>query len=752
MEKYLSVIRKYPLLSLLSNRKNLIVFMDKSGTVRYCYKQSEAKKITLANNIVGKKINTFFRLPSSFTMEACKTGIDTWPGPSASLRSFLSTPLCDRCVLPAFVYTALPQCAMYLFRAYDGIFLGVIYYHEFEPSLSLSSSEIMVLKDPQNRIVAYNQSLLNLLRPADPLSFLGTWLNRLVYFSIKDRPSQSSPADMVPVKTDARAFMPFGNGSFAAGPKGVLHIENRSDEANFYVHLNLPLKHDLHDYRFRFTVKKKHGTLPGLMIRALQNDPPDSYGYLFGPDLRKSRFIFKKMGVIIKSVPVPDLERLSGYAVDIVKTGNRIRVRLDGRLCVSYEEFFDFPAAAGGDLTLFLRKESASEISGLSLSLCEPREKRAQFVAGEFKEAPQNKYRVYQEPCYFHNRQYTLCRFENITGYENEISRLRLERDRIESTLRKRRHLDRFVGNSGVAQGLKETLATLSQSASTLLLVGGTGTGKEILAGLFHQLSPRAGKPFVKLDCSTLPPTLIESELFGYEKGAFTGAHAAHAGKFEQANGGTLFLDEISNLTLETQAKLLGVIEDLRITRLGGVKPMQLALNIVAASNKNLGELMRQKLFRDDLYFRLNRFKLDIPPLRGRQEDLPLLCQEFIHQANREYGKSVRSISEEGHRKLYDHAWPGNVRELKNVIFKAVLFSRGPVIHPASLDLSQSAGRRPGPATGTKKGRVTEAMLVEAMKETGGNVMAAAERLGVTRATVYNRLRAGKTGPGVFRT
>jgi Nif-specific regulatory protein len=379
-------------------------------------------------------------------------------------------------------------------------------------------------------------------------------------------------------------------------------------------------------------------------------------------------------------------------------------------------------------------------------------------VAGEFRGMPEHKFRVYQEPCYYNNGLYHICRFENITGYENEITRLRREkeavsqeRDKMESALRRQQHLDRFIGSSGSTRSVKETLNTLSQSAATLLLVGETGTGKEVLANLFHDLSPRKDKPFVKLDCSTLPPSLIESELFGYEPGAFTGAQKTHIGKFEQANGGALFLDEIGNLSLETQAKLLGVLEDQRITRLGGAKPIQLSINIIAASNRNLEALIREKRFRDDLYYRLNRFKIEIPRLRERTDDIPALCQEFIRQANREYGKSVKGISEDGYVKLYQHDWPGNVRELKNVIFKAVLFSKSAQIHPGNLDLTaESSGPERTPAR--KKGdRITLERLKEALTEAEGNIFAVAEILDVTRATVYNRMKRYGLDPDGFR-
>ncbi|MDT8440728.1 MAG: nitrogen regulation protein NR(I) [Desulfuromonadales bacterium] len=247
---------------------------------------------------------------------------------------------------------------------------------------------------------------------------------------------------------------------------------------------------------------------------------------------------------------------------------------------------------------------------------------------------------------------------------------------RLKAELKERYQLERaIIGESAPMQTVYKTLGKIAPSDVTVLICGESGTGKELIARAVHFNSPRLGKPFVAINCAAIPGELLESELFGHEKGAFTGATERKAGKFEQANGGTLFLDEIGDMPLELQAKLLRVLQEREITRTGGSTTIRVDVRVVAATNQNLKEKVRAREFREDLFYRLNVVPIDLPPLRERREDLPALIDYFIGKAKQQYGTPARGISKEARQLLNSHDWPGNIRELENTIQRAALLS-----------------------------------------------------------------------------
>lgn len=248
------------------------------------------------------------------------------------------------------------------------------------------------------------------------------------------------------------------------------------------------------------------------------------------------------------------------------------------------------------------------------------------------------------------------------------------------------------MGSSDKIIKLNEAVEKVAATNITVLLYGETGTGKEVVARYIHECSPRKDKPFVAVDCGSIPESLIESELFGYEKGAFTGAEQRKTGQFEHASGGTLFLDEIGNMPKSMQGKLLRVLEERRIWKLGGSEETEIDVRIIAAGNARLEYLVESGQFRMDLYQRLNEFHIDVPPLRQRKEDVLFLSKRFLDIANRELGKDIPGLTKESLDMLIAYDWPGNVRELKNVIRRAVILSAG-MIEPSSLPVSISAAK-----------------------------------------------------------
>jgi DNA-binding NtrC family response regulator len=309
-----------------------------------------------------------------------------------------------------------------------------------------------------------------------------------------------------------------------------------------------------------------------------------------------------------------------------------------------------------------------------------------------------------------------------------------------------------IVGTSEALQSALALVRKVASSRATALVTGETGTGKELVAGMIHGLSARAGGPFVKVNCAALPETLLESELFGHERGAFTGADRTRIGRFEQAHGGTLFLDEIGDMASSTQAKLLRVLQDREFTRLGGSRPLRVDVRIVAATNHDLEREMHAGRFREDLFYRLNVIRIAMPALRERQGDIEALAVHFAQHFAREMGRAERRLSPAAVARLRAHGWPGNVRELRNVIERAALLADGERIEASDVDVADANEPDVGAeATGPRGLSMREAersLVLSALARAGFVQKDAAELLGVSRRKLnYMVQRMGITHP-----
>ncbi|MGE5126563.1 MAG: sigma-54-dependent transcriptional regulator [Betaproteobacteria bacterium] len=334
-----------------------------------------------------------------------------------------------------------------------------------------------------------------------------------------------------------------------------------------------------------------------------------------------------------------------------------------------------------------------------------------------------------------------------------------LRRGRLESELRDlRARLDEryaMVGESPALRRLRAEIAQAAPSNGRALIYGENGTGKELVARAIHEQSLRCGGPFVEVNCAAIPEELIESELFGHVKGAFTGALAARKGKFELADGGTLFLDEIADMSLKTQAKVLRALQEQRIEPVGGAGSVAVDVRVIAATNKNLEEEIRAGRFREDLYFRLSVIPFQVPPLRERREDVPLLARHFMKLLSAEHGKRPREIAPEVLGLLSQLPWPGNVRELRNIIERLVIMAPGERIElrhlPGSLLESAPAVAGPPQATGeaepqgplaAAREQFERRYILRRYHECGGNMSRTAEALGVERSNLYRKMKA----------
>jgi Nif-specific regulatory protein len=330
----------------------------------------------------------------------------------------------------------------------------------------------------------------------------------------------------------------------------------------------------------------------------------------------------------------------------------------------------------------------------------------------------------------------------------SENAQLRLE-------LQQRFHFSNLVGTSGPMRQLYQEVARVASTNTTVLIRGESGTGKELIAQAIHLHSPRATQAFVKVNCAALPETLVESELFGYERGAFTGAQQRKQGRFELANGGTIFLDEIGELSPGTQVKLLRVLQEREFERVGGTEPVRVDVRVIAATNRDLEKALAESHFREDLYYRVNVFPIFIPPLRARKADVLPLADHFVEKYAREHGKRIRRISTSAIDLLSSYHWPGNVRELENTIERAVLLADGEVIHgyhlPPTLQTADATGTLVSASLASAVESFERSLIEDALKNTRGNRSRAARLLNTTDRVISYKIKKYGIDPGGLR-
>ena len=327
---------------------------------------------------------------------------------------------------------------------------------------------------------------------------------------------------------------------------------------------------------------------------------------------------------------------------------------------------------------------------------------------------------------------------------ESERQRLLAENTQLRQELKERYDLRNLIGSSRPMQPVYEQVAQVAPSTTTVLIRGESGTGKELVAHAIHYGSPRADKPFIKVSCGALPETLIESELFGHEAGAFTDARARKKGRFELAHGGTLFLDEIGELSPATQVKLLRVLQEREFERLGGTRSIKVNVRIIAVTNKDLDAAVAAGTFREDLYYRFNVFSIYLPPLRDRKPDIPLLADHFVEKYGAAHGKDVRRLTTTVIDMLVSYHWPGNVRELENCIERATLICDGGVIHghhlPPTLQTAEVSGTLPSRALKAAVDAYEKDLIIDALKSARGNRAKAARILDSTERIIGYKL------------
>jgi DNA-binding NtrC family response regulator len=339
-----------------------------------------------------------------------------------------------------------------------------------------------------------------------------------------------------------------------------------------------------------------------------------------------------------------------------------------------------------------------------------------------------------------------------LTTLDRALSHGTLEKEvaRLKEELSDRYHLRTIVGSSGAMRKVYTQVEKVLESEITVFIGGESGTGKELVAKAIHYASLRSDGPFIDVNCAAIPEGLQESELFGHEKGAFTGAVATHPGKFEQANGGTIFLDEVGEMSASAQARLLRVLQERVAQRVGGTDTIELDVRVISASNRDLATMVDDGSFRQDLFYRLVVFPISLPPLRDRREDIPLLVEHFLDKYARDAGKRITRVDPQAMEALAQHGWPGNVRELENVIHRTLLVSAGLELTREDLPAgiggetaprpSSSSGDAAGPSAAMTLEEMERDAIVRAMEGNDGNLSDVARQLGIGRSTLYRKL------------
>ncbi len=326
-----------------------------------------------------------------------------------------------------------------------------------------------------------------------------------------------------------------------------------------------------------------------------------------------------------------------------------------------------------------------------------------------------------------------------------EVNELQQEVQGLRREVRGQYGLDQIVGRDPKMLEICEMIKRVAQSKSSVLIEGESGTGKELIARAIHYLSPRAKRPFIKVNCAAISETLLESELFGHEKGAFTGAERTRQGRFQASDGGSILLDEISEMSPKLQAKLLRVLQEREITRVGGDESIPIDTRVMATTNRRLEEEIEKGRFREDLFFRLNVVRIEFPPLRERREDIPLLVEHFLTRYNHDMGRRFTGVSEQALRALTSYSWPGNVRELQNAIERAIVLGEEPAIQlddlPESIRGQGASGGGPRFEAGMSLAEAEKRLILETLKSVGGNRTRAVELLGISIRTLRNKLK-----------
>jgi Nif-specific regulatory protein len=678
--------------------------------------------------------------------------VENLPGTFAVLPGIRNFSLWEA---PEPYYTLFPAATLHAFRLDKKTWHGIIRLNNTVPGISLQRSNGIIYMDDRDRLAGFNRTFYRFFESGclEPRALLGKPASgfldptpgQLESGTLRDLKSGKPTDSRTLFQTDFSVMNTLG-GIQASLPEYVhrtpagLDCRNRSEEILW---LTLPETVDTHqDFKIELGFESAKGTLPLLVIGdRLENKlEPDLNGYLLGTDTPSRSYILKRQSIVQRKGG--QYRRLPGYRFLLEKAGPALIFSENGKRKLNYVDF-NFIHGKARHVSIGFRVGSQALLKQIRVTGTDQASGAAPLPVVRLKTAgrepfmlnPVNnlelsgKYPALQ--CYM---------LENMTEVQAQMAALKAEN--LKYRMAAGYDEAGFIGTSPAAVAVKEKAARAAATRSTVLLQGETGAGKEVLARFIHLNSARNKRPFIKVDCSTIPKTLLESQLFGHEKGAFTGATEKRKGYFQQADRGTLFLDEIGNLTFEAQAKLLQFVQDRTVVPVGAEQPVHLDIRLLSASNVPLYDLVKQGKFRADLFYRLDVVTVDLPRLSERIEDIPGLCGHFLDGFNAIHNKNIRDLSPEAYKKLFEYPWPGNIRELRNTLERAVVFCDGSILD------SEHISFRPAAVFPTGRGKnrnaladVEENELGRLYKRHRGVMSKVARELHVSPRALYYRMK-----------
>jgi transcriptional regulator with PAS, ATPase and Fis domain len=789
LDKAISKLRQFPFLIEMTQTHYIVVIVNRQGKIVWTLMTQNNQHYEDAKNLLfGKPVHELYHVEKSLfsksdksipDLQALKAHYKTCnPNDMESLITTLpihpSRNIFEYLVEDFKVISSVPLSSIRLLRIDSGYLLGIIYFNSIIRYIARWNNDLNIIIDEKGSLMGYDENFkqeaktdnIKLGEPIghyidtefmkQPVKFTDPLKNgKRVFEYSKDKKIK---IENYPPKTCQKG--PAGELLMKAGPKGSSFIL-------------LPVKINLQEWDIRLSVSFSEvmGELPFIILHAEKISGfnfPDSFGLTFIPsplrvqknaDKKKKPMAIKRRGEVARLIQSPVLDKLNSrdeIKYTIVKSGQDVAFFINNTLLSIYPSE-DIPHKPGCEfMAMGIRAKNQCAIHSISLEQFD----LTQGIAAKsrdltfFRNQPEKFYKVNSMylPVYRSTKlPLNYLRLEDLEAREQirllmeETKKREAEIRRLKNTMLKPRGLDRIVGTSPVMVRIKSTLSSIAQTDASVLFTGETGTGKSMIAEALHEISSRKKGPFVKVDCAALPKSLIESELFGFEKGAFTGADKVYQGKFEQADKGTLFLDEIGNIDPPLQAKLLNVLQDRTLYRIGGNKAIPLDVRIIAATNTNLEERIQKGEFRKDLFYRLNVITINIPPLRERIVDIAILCDYFFNVEFQKHDFAAQRIDPEVYDHLMKRPWHGNVRELYNVLLESLILSKSKVLKPREIIM-------PGqPDTEAQKKvslpdkryykRVPIEKIVEEIRACGGNISQASDRLGIARLTIYKKLR-----------
>ena len=675
-----------------------------------------------------------------------------------------------------------PLSNICLFRVEENKFIGIIILKEEYYHIRSFGDTLCLILSSDERIIGYSRGLSDLLRCSTSGELLDVPLSRLLSpdssqagIGMLARPQKSNISSSWEagsswsfpdqIKSAFNIICEQGKIEIQSTDNGAL-LRNLSTDGYLYLRLNKGFSTDKNDVRVELEFISIDQSMPNIILSGNNMSmttpweiPPDLNGYGFSriPQAEGFSYVIKKAGKMVRVISGRAYRPEEVISIGLEKCGNCFKVKENGVVVGEWLDPQPFIMEGESGCYLFikpgngliLRKFHVFTATKASVAIPDPNNG---FFTLHYS-GTEYTFRTAIIDNVWYNQNIKVMILTNVSDIKADLETVRREQKKLKKLFAS----GGFIGVSPGIRALRKAIPVIAESNLTVLIEGETGTGKEVLAHELHAESPRHDKPFVKLDCSAIPENLMESEFFGHKKGAFTGAASDYAGRFEQAQGGTLFLDEIGNIPISIQTKLLGVLQDFQIQRVGGTQKIPLDLRVIAATNSPLRALMERGLFREDLFYRINQYRFELPPLRERQEDIPLLSDSFIKEGNVLFNKQVVSITAEAMDMLLRLPWRGNIRELKSVIFKAMLFCHGSRLNLTDFSIEPEVTTFQNEMLKTGKQRSRGTLDISLEKMTGllthhkGNLRALEKELKLSRPSVYKILMRYNLNPNAFR-